>query len=337
MLTRDLDFVYPESLIATAKSYPPRVMYVGADYQPTEITFAQLLERIPAGDVLVVNDTKVVKRRVFAGDLEILFLNPLNDLEWQVLFPAKNLKIGDQIQLPMDVTAQLVEKGRPQKLKVSRALTEQDFEKFGELPLPPYIQKARGARHNQVEDDDWYQTRWAEKNGSLASPTASLHFRAGDIETLQQRGVIVKRLTLHVGLGTFLPLTAATLDEHPMHAETVTVPKDTWAAIESAHAHGRGVWALGTTVARSIESVARGLLRETTESYSGETKLFLRPGHGEWLRVNRLLTNFHQPQSTLLALVASFHSLESVKLCYQWAIQKSFKLFSYGDFSVWMR
>lgn len=342
MRRHDLNFEYPENLVATEKKHPPRVMWVaGAGQAPIEIDFADVLTRLPAGDVLVINDTRVVKRRVFALEgQEILFLKrvpgatPFED--WQVLFPAKNLKIGAQIHLPMQVTATLIEKGRPQTLRLSRPLTDLDFVEFGELPLPPYIQKARHERHNLAQDQDWYQTAWAEKDGSLASPTASLHFQAADLLTLKSRGVAVHHLTLHVGLGTFLPVTAEDLNDHIMHAEVVEIPAETWQAVMKAKAEGRGVWALGTTVARSLESAARGLLVESVAGFKGESRLFMKPGE-EWRVVNRLMTNFHQPESTLLALVASFHSLESVKLCYQWAIQKQFRLFSYGDFSVWIK
>lgn len=336
MQTSELNFEFPEDLIATKKSEPTRVMWVGEGRLPKELTFENFLKMIPPGDVVVVNDTKVVKRRIFAADLEILFLQELPGNEWQVLFPAKNLKIGAQIQLPMGATAELIEKGRPQKLKVSRKLTPEDFEKHGELPLPPYIQRARNERHNRAEDQDAYQTAWAKNEGSLASPTASLHFKESDLQMLRDRGVIVKSLTLHVGLGTFLPVTSENLAEHVMHAETVSISRDTWFAIEQAHMDRRGIWALGTTVARAIESAAARMLPETPEGLHGETKLFMKPG-SEWRRVTRLMTNFHQPESTLLALVASFHSLESVKSAYQWAIERRFKLFSYGDFSVWIR
>lgn len=336
MRTEELRFDYPEELIATAKSSPARVMWVGEDRVPRELDFAALLERIPAGDVLVVNDTKVVKRRVFAGELEILFLRELPDDEWEVLFPSKGLALGARIELPMGATAELVAKGRPQRLKLSRRLTPADFETHGELPLPPYIQKARGERHNRADEGERYQTAWARAEGSLAAPTASLHFRDGDLARLSDRGVIVKSLTLHVGLGTFLPVTAEELDAHAMHAETVSVPAAAWRAVEDAHREGRGIWALGTTVARALESAAAGLLPETADGFHGETRLFMKPG-SEWRRVTRLMTNFHQPESTLLALVASFHSLDSVKSAYQWAIERRFKLFSYGDFSVWIR
>lgn len=337
MLRRDLFFSYPEDLVAVQPQSPPRVMWVGDGVDPVEISLRDLCERIPAGDFLVLNNTKVVKRRIFAGDLEILFLRPLGERRWQVLFPSRQLKIGAHLPLPIPgVEATLIAKGRPQILELSRDLTDLDFESHGELPLPPYIQKAREERHNRPLDDDWYQTAWAQAPGSLASPTASLHFRESDLEFLRARGVQIREITLHVGLGTFLPVTAENLDEHEMHGEEVEIPLATWEDLQKARGEGHHVWALGTTVARSLESAARGMLPQQDLVFRGETRLFMKPGE-TWRVVDRLLTNFHQPESTLLALVASFHSLEKVKLCYQWAIQNRFRLFSYGDLSVWIK
>lgn len=337
MLTKELNFDFPEDLIATEKVDPSRVMWVDpSGVNPCEITFNELLARIPAGDCLVVNDTRVIKRRVFAQELEILFLKEVEPQIWQVLFPAKNLKPGARIELPMGATAELLEKGRPQLLRVNRPLTAADFQQWGELPLPPYIQRARQQRHNRETDQNTYQTAWAKQDGSLAAPTASLHFKLADLEKLKNRGVNVCTLTLHVGLGTFLPVTTDQLSAHQMHGEQVEIPRGTWAVVQRAHLEGRGVWALGTTVARSLESASRGLLRESEAGFLGETRLFMTPGE-PWRIVNRLLTNFHQPESTLLALVASFHSWDSVKLCYQWAVQRRFRLFSYGDFSAWIK
>ncbi|MGE0633740.1 MAG: S-adenosylmethionine:tRNA ribosyltransferase-isomerase, partial [Pseudobdellovibrionaceae bacterium] len=234
----------------------------------------------------------------------------------------------------------LAAKGRPQKVQVSKPLTDVYFSKVGELPLPPYIQKARGERHNVASDESWYQTVWATKPGSFAAPTASLHFKNEHLQLLKEKGVIITYVTLHVGLGTFLPVTAEDLDHHEMHPEWVEVPATTWSAIESAKSKGKKIWALGTTVCRSLESVPRGLLnRQDDGVYQGLTNLLLQPRETEagsdFKVVNVLLTNFHQPKSTLLALVASFAGLERVKTCYKWAIERKFRLFSYGDLSVW--
>lgn len=330
MKLSDLKYDFPEDLIATSPSRPTRVMFVDAHGEPSEITMADLIEKIPAGDVLILNDTKVLKRRVFAGDLEILFLEELPNGTQKVLFPSKKYKVGDEITLPNGAKMKLLEKGLPQLVEVSPRLTEADFEQFGELPLPPYIQKAREERHNVKADESWYQTAWAEKPGSFAAPTASLHFSDGDLAALKAKGVKVEKITLHVGLGTFLPVKVENLDDHKMHAEVYDIPEAVWAVIKQAKAAGGKVWALGTTVTRTLETAAR------TEKLSGASELLLQEG-SQFLVVDRLMTNFHQPESTLLALVSGFSSLANVKKNYAWAIERRFKLFSYGDFSVWLK
>lgn len=340
MKLTDLDFSYPEALVATEPRYPSRVMCVRnavVDATPEEMTFSELLESIPAGDVLVVNNTKVLKRRIFAGDLEILFLKQISDLEWEVLFPSKKYKLGESVELPAGLLMTLSQKGRPQRVTLNQKLSEDYFQTYGELPLPPYIQKARAARHTVQADESWYQTVWAKNAGSFAAPTASLHFKEQDLAFLKNKGVEIVELTLHVGLGTFLPVTADDLDQHEMHEEYVEIPAATWACIGAAKESGQQIWSLGTTATRALESAALGLLQKSPSGdFSGFTKLLVQPGY-HWQVIDVLMTNFHQPQSTLLALVSGFSSLEAVKACYQWAIERNFRLFSYGDLSVWQR
>ena len=189
---------------------------------------------------------------------------------------------------------------------------------------------------NRAEDKDWYQTAWAEKQGSLAAPTASLHFSEGDIESIRQRGVRVLPLTLHVGLGTFLPVKTDDLDQHEMHFEQVSIPEEVIQAVTEAKSSKARVFALGTTAVRSIEAYAAGHLQRVGATYQGRTNLFLKPG-STFRFVDVVMTNFHQPGSTLLALVGAFAGLDRVKACYRWAIQHDFRLFSYGDFSVWLK
>jgi S-adenosylmethionine:tRNA ribosyltransferase-isomerase len=335
MKLSDLTYDFPEELIATTPSRPTRVMFVDPAGNPSEITVSDLINKIPAGDILVLNDTKVLKRRVFvksadSQDLEILFLEELPDGRQKVLFPSKKYKVGDDIALPNGSKMKLLEKGLPQIVQVTPSLTEADFEKFGELPLPPYIQKARDARHNVQADESWYQTAWAQKPGSFAAPTASLHFSDADLVKLQEKGVKVLKITLHVGLGTFLPVKVENLNDHKMHAEVYDVPEAVWADIQKAKANESKIWALGTTVTRTLETVAR------TKHLSGTSDLLLKEG-SEFLVVDRLMTNFHQPESTLLALVSGFSSLANVKKNYAWAIERKFKLFSYGDLSIWLK
>lgn len=342
--TSELSFDYPQELIATHPQHPSRVLHNLSGHN-SELTWSDFLNRFKAGDILVINDTKVLKRRVFSEDgLEILFLGSptdqsemgkeqKNDL-WTVLFPSKKLKVGDKIQMPLGLTAELTQKGIPQTIKMSEPVDESYFNQVGELPLPPYIQKARNERHNRSGENQAYQTVWADKPGSLAAPTASLHFSPQDLDLLKEKGVEVITLTLHVGLGTFLPVTAETLEDHVMHEEWVEIPSHHWKKIKDAKANGQTVWALGTTVVRSLESQALGRFELRHHAYSGTTDLMIRPGF-EFQIVDRLLTNFHQPQSTLIALVMAFAGKENVLKTYHWAIEKKFRLFSYGDLTYW--
>ncbi len=337
MKLSDLQFEYPEDLVATKPERPSRVLWVEAG-SPQEISVRDLLSKIPAGDLLIVNNTRVLKRRVFSDDLEILFLGKLagNGEHWEVLFPSKKYKVGEEIALPLGAKMKLVQKGRPQIVEIDQTLSEQYFEKVAELPLPPYIQKARGKRHTVQADESWYQTHWAKEPGSFAAPTASLHFSKEDFQFLRERGVRILELTLHVGLGTFLPVAVEDLDQHEMHAEWVQIPRETWLAIQAAKSEGRKVWSLGTTATRALESAAAGVLNEGEIGLQGLTRILIQPGY-QWKVVDRLLTNFHKPERTLLALVAGFSDLNTVKSVYQYAISKRFRLFSYGDLSVWLK
>ncbi|MFN3697486.1 MAG: tRNA preQ1(34) S-adenosylmethionine ribosyltransferase-isomerase QueA [Pseudobdellovibrio sp.] len=342
MLLSDLKYDYPDELIATSPQRPSRVMWVDSNGNPSEITIDELIQKIPAGDILVLNDTKVLKRRVFIKspfeqneELEILFLDHLPDGLQKVLFPSKKFKVGDKLTLPNGSVMTLIEKGLPQTVKIEPALTESDFDQMAELPLPPYIQKARHERHNQQADESWYQTAWAKNPGSFAAPTASLHFTESDITKLKQKGVNVLTVTLHVGLGTFLPVKVENLDEHKMHEEIYSVSELVWNEIQTARKNQSKIWALGTTVTRTLETVARTAEKGDLR-LQGASDLLLQVG-SEFKIVDRLMTNFHQPESTLLALVSAFSSLDNVKHNYEWAIERRFKLFSYGDLSVWLR
>jgi S-adenosylmethionine:tRNA ribosyltransferase-isomerase len=341
MKKSDLYFEYPDELVALSPQNPSRILLAGDFKQskPQEINKEKLFNFFNAGDVVVINNTKVLKRRVFAENKEILFLNQneSNPLQWQVLMPSKDLKIKQEFELPLGVKAKLVEKGRPQIIETNTLLTEKYFEQTAQLPLPPYIQKLRDQRTTQVDDEKWYQTKWASKPGSLAAPTASFHFDNKDWDFLRQKGVKVLEITLHVGLGTFLPVVAEDLKDHKMHEELVDIPSETWNEVLKAKKEKRKIIALGTTVCRSLESQGRNFFAHsaTSDSLIGSTNLFITPGF-KFEIVDVLLTNFHQPESTLLALVAAFSDLETVKKNYQFAIENKFRLFSYGDLSVWL-
>lgn len=303
-----------------------------------ELENQQLMSKIRHGDVVVINNTKVVKKRIINEEgLEVLFLDPLPDNTWSVLMPSKKLKTGGVIALPGGVEATLLQKGLPQRLQVNQSLDFNYFESHGHMALPPYIQKSRGERGSRPEDARWYQTHWAKVEGSSAAPTASLHFNNSDWDALQQKGIKVCPLTLHVGLGTFLPVHSETLAEHTMHSEFVHIPAETLQAIEQTRFSGGRVWALGTTVTRALESLAGDwFVKQDDGSVCGETDIFIYPGF-EFRFVDVLMTNFHQPKSTLLALVSAFAGRETTLHNYRWAIENRFRLFSYGDLSVWTR
>lgn len=302
---------------------------------PQELDLSALLAQFQPGDLLVLNESKVIPARIFSksGD-EILFLKSLGDDSWEVLYPARDHFVGQELELPGGVRATLTRKGLPQELKLSESLKDYYFLEHGEMALPPYIQSARGERHNKPEDRDLYQAAWAQVPGSVAAPTASLHFNQGHLDLLQARGVQIGKCVLHVGAGTFMPIRANSLEEHQMHAETVLVPTPLIYQIERTRVQGGRIWALGTTVARTLESLAGGILEPGEHGFEGETRLFIRPGY-EFELVDVLMTNFHQPKSTLLCLVSAFAGLDVVKRNYAWAIQNQFQLFSYGDLSVW--
>lgn len=365
MFTSDLNYDYPEKLVAKEPRADFRTAYIdltGDPSDPQEIDKNRIFNCFKPGDVLVLNDTKVLQRRVTAlNGLEILFLDRCSDEgevsantgkpqasalsteRWQVLCPAREIKDREIFFLPgpqeqSKIAAQLVSRGLPQTLEVSQKLTDEYFLEVGELALPPYIQKARGERRNRSQDREWYQTAWAKHAGSFAAPTASLHFTAQDLLELKNRGVHVAHITLHVGLGTFLPIKTARLDEHQMHSEHVFIAKETADLITQTKKSATGrVWALGTTVTRALESWAQGRLSEVTAGFSGATDLFIRPGF-QFKMVDGLLTNFHQPGSSLIALVSAFAGgHERVLSTYKWAIDKNFRLFSYGDLTIWVR
>lgn len=329
MMLADLDYSFPTDLIALEPSRPTRVAWTEPGHEPIELDLDRLLSRFAPQDLFVINESKVIPARVFSGEgVEVLFLRPRSPLEWEVLFPAREFKIGQSLQFPEGVEGTLTVKNLPQVLTLSREISPSYFEAHGEMALPPYIQDARGERHNRPQDRSVYQTSWARDPGSVAAPTASLHFQQEHLERIKN----VARLTLHVGAGTFFPIRTADIREHKMHSEIVEVPCELVERIEYTRQQGGRVWALGTTVARALESLP--VLQRKGTRLVGETRLFVYPPF-EFKNVDVLLTNFHQPKSSLLALVAAFAGLEQVQSTYKWAIERGFKLFSYGDLSAW--
>lgn len=302
-------------------------------------TFSQLPDLLRAGDVLVLNETQVIAARIFGtrvpsgGRVEILLLRPAGGgrydpqaERWEALLkPARRLPVGAQIGFrdlgSARVTAVLADGVREIAFETSGSF-ENFLERAGRMPLPPYI-------HNESDyAQARYQTIFARVPGSIAAPTASLHFSHAVLEALGQRGVRLARLVLDVGLGTFRPMQCERLDAHVMHAENYAIPQTTVDEIEKARSEGRRIIAGGTTVMRALEGNQRTHGRLIAGE--GTTDLFITPGF-PFAVVNGLITNFHLPQSTLLVLVCAFAGHERILRAYEEAISRGYRFFSFGD------
>lgn len=336
MLTSEFDFDLPTDRIAQE---PPErgtsrllVVEETGDLQHRKIDHLPQLLR--AGDLLVVNNTRVIPARLFARTargrrVEILLVERTSRTEWQVLVkPGRLAKPGTQLLLAEDLSIEVLEistAGRRQ-VRFSRPI-EPRLERLGHIPLPPYIK-----RPDRPGDRDRYQTVYASQDGAIAAPTAGLHFTRALLEALRSAGVGVAELTLHVGIGTFKPVTATLVHEHRMEPERVHLPEETAAAIAATRAQGGRVVAVGTTVVRTLEWAAQqtpngeaGVLPG-----SGRADLFISPGF-EFRVVDLMLTNFHLPKSTLLMMVCAFAGRSPVLNAYQEALQKGYRFYSYGD------
>ncbi|MBI1362697.1 MAG: tRNA preQ1(34) S-adenosylmethionine ribosyltransferase-isomerase QueA [Proteobacteria bacterium] len=342
MQLTDFDYTLPESLIANVPSQPrDAARLLVWPFDSTERTFADLPECLNAGDLIVFNDTRVIPARIFGarpkadepGEVKVeLLLHKPVDLEesiWQAFArPAKRLKEGNEILFADGVTAKVLSRQEDQAT-LHFNVTPDEFEEFlnthGQMPLPPYIQRPEGAT---VEDIDDYQTVYAKDAGSVAAPTAGLHFTEALMMALKQKGVETAFVTLHVGAGTFMPVRVDNILEHKMHAEWGTVSPQVAAAVNAAHARGNKVIAVGTTSLRLLESAAAadGQLKP----YAGETDIFIYPGYS-FKVVDRLVTNFHLPKSTLLMLVAAFIGMDDMQALYTQAVNAKYKFYSYGD------
>lgn len=281
------------------------------------------------GDLLVLNDTRVVAARVFGtkpsgGRVEILLERPVADREALAQMRAsKPIREGLEIATAGGLIQVLAREEDLWRIRLPLAVLE-FFERWGQMPLPPYIQRPAGEL-----DQRRYQTVFAREPGAVAAPTASLHFDEPLLAELKACGVSLAFVTLHVGAGTFQPVRADDVESHVMHAERAIVGAATCEAVMRAHAAGRRVVATGTTVVRALESAARGA-QSGLEPWSGETRLFITPGF-RFNVVDALLTNFHLPESTLLMLVCAFAGREPVLRAYRHAVEARYRFFSYGD------
>lgn len=334
MRTLDFDFYLPSHLIA---QYPlpnrseSRLLEVNAqDGSIKDNLFQQIGEQFEAGDVLVLNDTKVIKARLFGqkatgGQIEVMIDRVLSPQEaYAQIKSSRSPKAGSLLHLAGEMQAEVL--GRVQDMFHIRLLGEQswyDFlEQYGQLPLPPYIEHAADAR-----DDSRYQTVFAKHAGAVAAPTAGLHFDERLLQSLMDKGVHVRYVTLHVGAGTFQPVKVDNIAEHHMHSEVYHLPEETISTILAARAAGKRVTAVGTTSLRTLESAAHA---GKLFAHHGDTDIFITPGF-EFKLVDRLITNFHLPKSTLMMLVSAFGGYELMREAYAHAIAQSYRFFSYGD------
>lgn len=329
----DFDFDLPEHLIA---QNPPAVrgssrLLVALPNQPfADQHFADLLNYVRAGDVFVFNNTKVMKARLFGqkasgGKIEALIERVLDThTALAHIRSSKSPKAGAELIFTGDIHATMTERvGELFKLHFSGEQTVYELlEQHGALPLPPYI--VRSADDN---DDNRYQTVYAKHQGAVAAPTAGLHFTDDLLSSLQQKGIEFAEVTLHVGAGTFQPVRVENIAEHKMHSEWFDVPADTVAKIAAAKTRGNHIWSVGTTSLRAIESAARS---GTLQAGQGDTDIFITPPY-PFQVIDRLITNFHLPKSTLLMLVSAFAGSERIRQLYQHAIGKEYRFFSYGD------
>lgn len=344
----DFDFDLPSELIAQAPVFPrdtSRLIFGTKDRKIEHGIFSDIKKVFKKGDVLVLNDTKVIpallharKQNCEGNSITINLVKKIqnSDLLWQILAkPAKKLALGDILYFDEDgeFKAEVVYKESANNeiyikfLMVSEAQIFHNLERYGMMPLPQYIK--RNILSSKTTDNEAYQTEYARELGSFAAPTAGLHFTTKLLQEIRDIGVEIVFVTLHVGLGTFLPIKTDDINTHRMHTESFSISDDTASTINMAKKRGAKVICVGTTTLRALESSADaiGMVMPT---HSSETDIFIKPGY-EFRVVDSLVTNFHLPKSTLFVLVSAFTSLEFMGILYSEAISNSYRFFSYGD------
>jgi S-adenosylmethionine:tRNA ribosyltransferase-isomerase len=327
------DFYYdlPAELIAQAplaSRDASKLLYVPAGGEYQEFQFSQLGQLLQPGDLLVLNDTRVIPARLFGskasgGKVEMLLERLLEpDLALVQLRTSRSPAEGSELIFEPGINA--IVEGRQDNFFRLRFASDllPVLEQHGHVPLPPYIE-----RDDRSEDRERYQTVYARESGAVAAPTAGLHFSNRLLGELRMAGIDTVRVTLHVGAGTFLPLREEQLKSGRLHSERVSVDDDVCVAIRQAHATGGRVVAVGTTVVRALESAAQS---GKLESFSGETDIFIRPGY-KFSVVDAMITNFHLPESSLLMLVSAFSGQDVILAAYRYAVEQKYRFFSYGD------
>jgi S-adenosylmethionine:tRNA ribosyltransferase-isomerase len=357
MLISDFDYVLPPEQIAQRPLQArdaSRMLVLPRDSGETEDrTFAELPNLLRGDEVVVVNNARVIPARLFgrrvdsssgsevelpssSAEVEILLSRRIDDTTWEALVrPGRKMRVGQRVQfgegeLEAEVVAHSDQGQRT--LRFSSPTNEEVavlLERLGHVPLPPYIERA-----DEPADGERYQTVFASSPGAIAAPTAGLHFTPEILEKIRARGIEICELTLHVGLGTFQPIRSETLEGHSMHSESYEISRETAERIAQAKKEQRRILAVGTTTVRALEDMAMRAAASGSEELlcpgKGEARLFITPGF-EFRVVDAMLTNFHLPRSTLLALVCAFAGRERTLAAYRHAVQGSYRFYSYGD------
>jgi S-adenosylmethionine:tRNA ribosyltransferase-isomerase len=308
--------------------------------------FSEFPSMLREGDLLVLNDSRVIPARLYArrtlrrekekptGRIEVMLTEPAGENRWHALVrPGRKVAIGERLVFPAQdgtvvLEAEVLERGQFGDRLLEFAPVDDFFgvlDRIGHIPLPPYIH-----RDDAAADRERYQTVFSRERGSVAAPTAGLHFTPQVLDTIAARGVEIARVTLHVGLGTFAPLRVERVDEVHLHRERYSISDEAADALNRARSHGRRVIAVGTTVVRTLESAALRAGTGPITAHTGDTEIFISPGF-QFRCVNALLTNFHLPQSSLLMLVSAFAGREHVLAAYKHAVDNRYGFFSYGD------
>lgn len=336
MSTEDFDYYLPEELIAQTPlktRSDSRLLVMDRDTGALEHRhFKDITNYLTAGDVLVINDTKVIPARLIGEKeetkavIELLLLKELGNDEWECLSrPAKRLHEKTVISFGNGkLKATVIEKKEEGIVRVKftyKGIFLEILDLLGEMPLPPYI-------HEKLEDKNRYQTVYAKNVGSAAAPTAGLHFTNELLEELKNKGVIITSVTLHVGLGTFRPVEVSDVTKHHMHSEFYEMSEETADILNKAKKEHRRIIAVGTTSTRTLETIMH--LYHTFKACHGNTDIFIYPGY-EFQAIDCLITNFHLPKSTLVMLVSAFSSKEKILHAYEVAVQEKYRFFSFGD------
>ena len=337
MNTADFDFDLPEELIAQTpleKRDASRLLVVDKETGVfSDQHFDQIIDQLQPGEALVMNNTRVLPARLYGikpetgGHVELLLLKNTQGDDWEVLAkPAKRLRVGSQIsfgdgRLTATVVEELDHGGRIVRFSYEGIFLEV-LESLGEMPLPPYI-------HEKLADRERYQTVYAKENGSAAAPTAGLHFTEELLEQIAAKGVKLVYLTLHVGLGTFRPVSVDSLDDHEMHSEFYSLSEEAAQTLRQVKANGGRVIAVGTTSIRTLETIG-SKFQGQIQADSGWTNIFIKPGY-DWKIVDAFSTNFHLPKSTLVMLVSAFAGRSLTLEAYEHAIAERYRFFSFGD------